>query len=165
MGMALVANTLHFVNACKKTNVKMYRPFMLAMLGGISLKPCAGWSTSYQILTWVCIQLSTHLLKISITVSMYSKNFGLKHVSIVIKMFSYKVTGAHTNLMYCLVTVAPLRIYLYTPQVFTPFWAFDKPTMNERVLYIHPWVYIKHLTKSRCLLNSLPRRYPSSPFL
>ena len=31
-------------------------------------------------------------MKISITVSIYSKNFGLKHLFIIVEMFCYKAT-------------------------------------------------------------------------
>ena len=35
------------------------------------------------------------LLKMSITVSKYSKNFDLKHLIIIVKMFCYKVTEVY----------------------------------------------------------------------
>ena len=40
------------------------------------------------------MQLLIRLLKISITVSMYSKNFGLKHLFIIAKMFCYILCGS-----------------------------------------------------------------------
>ena len=49
-------------------------------------------------------------------------------------------------------------------QVFTTLGVFDYPTMNESVLFMHSWVYIKHLMESKHLFNYLHREYPSSLF-
>ena len=51
MSMALASNALYLVDACKKTNVTVYQPFMLTMLGDVLLNPCTGRSTSDQIST------------------------------------------------------------------------------------------------------------------
>ena len=58
MGVASAANAVHIVNTYKKMDLTVYQPFMFAILGGISLNPCAGWSSSDRILTRVGMQLS-----------------------------------------------------------------------------------------------------------
>ena len=50
MCIALAANALQLMDACKKTKERIYQPYMVAMLGGISLNPFTVWSASDQIL-------------------------------------------------------------------------------------------------------------------
>ena len=99
------------------------------------------------------------LLKISIPIWIYSKNFGLKYLFIIFKSFVTQLLKHKINL--CLITTSLKGYIPVHPTGIYTFWT----THNEwkGVIYIHPWVYIKHLMGSAYLLNSLLRVYSSSP--
>ena len=155
MSMALASNASYLVDACMKTNVTIYQVFMLTILGDVSLNPCTGRSASDQILTWVGMQLSTHLLKINITVSMYSKDFGLKHFFIIIKMFCYKVTEYYKFNVY-LMTVTPLRVWLpvYPKGVYN-FWGVWQ-THNEWKGVVYTSMSVHKMLYGKWVIIKLP---------
>ena len=93
-----------------------------------------------------------------------SKVFPLTVVyMVIVKCFITKLLKYKINL--CLMIVPPLRVYLYIPQVFTPFGVFDQPMMYKRVLYVHPCMYINTLWECVFIKPSYLGCVPKLPIL
>ena len=98
MGVALAANSPHFVNACKKMNATMYQSFMLSVVHVSYAKrhftEPLYWTKHFR----SDIDVSGHRVIADVFTenqhynAMYSKKFGLRYLFIIAKMFCYIVT-------------------------------------------------------------------------